>query len=110
FFLARPLAAGIADLVTRGNVPTLLDGLAHITLPAITLGVLGTAYVSRMVRSAVLDILNEDYVRTARAKGLSQARVIVKHVLRNAMLPVITVIGLQFGVLLGSAVVTETVF
>jgi ABC-type dipeptide/oligopeptide/nickel transport system permease component len=68
------------------------------------------AIVARMTRSSVLEVLREDYVMTARAKGLSEARIILKHVLRNAMLPVLTIVGLQFGALLAGAIITETIF
>jgi len=83
---------------------------ASLILPAVTLGMALAAVLSRMVRSALLEVLNEDYVRTARAKGLSERAVILRHALRNALLPVVTVLGLQLGVLLGGAVVTEMVF
>jgi peptide/nickel transport system permease protein len=82
----------------------------HLVLPAITLGAFSTARNARLIRSSVLDVLSNDYVRTARAKGLSQATVILRHVLKNAMLPVTTVIGLDLGTLLGGAVITETIF
>jgi len=81
-----------------------------IVLPAITLGTALAAVLSRMVRSALLEVLHEDYIRTARAKGLPESAVIWRHGLRNALLPVVTVLGLQLGVLLGGAVVTEMVF
>ena len=83
---------------------------ASIVLPAVTLGTALAAVLSRMVRSSLLEVLHEDYVRTARAKGLSERTVILRHALRNALLPVVTVLGLQLGVLLGGAVVTEMVF
>jgi len=83
---------------------------SSIVLPAITLGTALAAVLSRMVRSSLLEVLNEDYIRTARAKGLGERAVIWRHGLRNAMLPVVTVLGLQLGVLLGGAVVTEMVF
>ena len=86
------------------------DGIRSIVLPAITLGTALAAILSRMVRSAVLEVLNEDFIRTARAKGMSEWRVILKHALGNATLPVITVLGLQLGALLGGAVITETIF
>lgn len=86
------------------------DGLSSLVLPAITLGTALAAILSRMVRSTLLEVLNEDYIRTARAKGLSERTVIVKHGLRNALLPTITLLGLQLGTLLGGAVITETVF
>ncbi len=86
------------------------DGLASLVLPAITLGTALAAVLSRMVRSTLLEVLSEDYIRTARAKGLSERQVVLHHGLRNAMLPIITLLGLQLGTLLGGAVITETVF
>ena len=85
-------------------------GLAHLLLPALTLGASMAAIVARMTRSSVLEVLREDYVMTARAKGLSEARVVLKHVLRNALLPVLTIVGLQFGGLLAGSIITETIF
>jgi peptide/nickel transport system permease protein len=84
--------------------------LQHLVLPAITLGAFSTARNARLIRSSVLEVLSNDYVRTARAKGLANATVILRHVLKNAMLPVTTVIGLDLGALLGGAVITETIF
>jgi len=84
--------------------------LTHIILPSITLGVAYMALIARVSRAAVLDVINEDYVRTARAKGLSEFIVKYKHIFRNALIPVITIIGLQFGSLIASTVVVETVF
>jgi peptide/nickel transport system permease protein len=84
--------------------------LQSLIMPTITLGVFSMAIVSRMTRSTMLDSLMQDYVRTARAKGVGEATVVYKHALRNAFIPVLTVIGLQFGTLLGGAVLTETVF
>lgn len=86
------------------------EGLAHIALPALTLGLIFIGPVARMTRTAALEVMNADYVRTARAKGLAERTVIIRHVLRNALIPVITLIGLQAGFLLGGAVVTETIF
>lgn len=86
------------------------DGFASLLLPALTLGLGMAAILARMVRSALLDTLNEDYIRTARAKGLPMRTVVWRHALRNALLPVITLLGLQLGALLGGAVITETVF
>ena len=86
------------------------EGWASLVLPAITLGAALAAILSRMIRSALLEILNEDFIRTARAKGLREIEVILFHGLPNALLPVITILGLQLGVLLGGAVITETVF
>ena len=85
-------------------------GLAHIILPAVTLGAALSAILTRIVRSSVLEELGEDYVRTARAKGLPERKVIYKHVLKNGLIPVVTVLGLQFGVLLAGAIITERVF
>ncbi|MDH5257967.1 MAG: ABC transporter permease [Gammaproteobacteria bacterium] len=86
------------------------EGLSSMILPAITLGTSMAAILARMVRSTLLEVLNEDYIRTARAKGLTETQVIWRHGLRNAMLPVITLVGLQLGTLLGGAVITETIF
>jgi ABC-type dipeptide/oligopeptide/nickel transport system permease component len=85
-------------------------GWEHLVLPALTLGAFAMASIARLTRSAVLEVLRQDYVRTARAKGLSELAVVVKHTLKNAALPVVTITALQFGTLLGGAVVTETVF
>ena len=79
-------------------------------LPAVALATIPMAIIARMTRSALLDVLGLDYVRTARAKGLRERSVILKHALRNAMLPVVTIIGLSFGLLLGGAILTETIF
>jgi peptide/nickel transport system permease protein len=87
-----------------------MQGPASIVLPAITLGTALAAILSRMVRAALLEVLNEDYVRTARAKGLGEFHVITRHALRNATLPILTLLGLQLGTLLGGAVITEMVF
>jgi peptide/nickel transport system permease protein len=86
------------------------EGWSSLVLPALTLGLGMAAILARMVRSALLDTLNEDYIRTARAKGLPMRTVVWRHALRNALLPVITLLGLQLGALLGGAVITETVF
>lgn len=86
------------------------DSLASLVLPALTLGTAMAAILSRMVRASLLEVLGEDYIRTARAKGMSERIVLVHHAMRNAMLPVITLLGLQLGTLLGGAVITEIVF
>jgi len=86
------------------------DGAVSLVLPAITLGTGLAAVLARMVRASVLEVLGEDYIRTARAKGLSEAAVLRRHALRNAWLPVLTLVGLQLGGVLGGAVITETVF
>ena len=94
----------------RGGPLWTIDGIRAIILPAITLGGVFIGPVARMTRTAVLDVLTADHVRTARAKGLTERLVVLRHALRNALVPVITLIGLQIGFLLGGAVVTETVF
>lgn len=86
------------------------DGLRHIVLPALTLATTSVAIISRLTRSGMLEVLGRDYVRTARAKGVSPLGVVGKHALKNALIPVVTVVGLQYGFLLGGAVVTETIF
>ncbi len=86
------------------------SAVRHLILPAIVLGTVPLATIARMTRSAMLEVLGEDYVRTARAKGLAPSRVVVVHALRNALIPVVTVLGLQVGALLGGAILTETVF
>ena len=87
-----------------------LDRLQHIALPVMTLCIISFALYSRFMRASMLDVINTDYVRTARAKGLSEKRVIMRHVFRNALIPIVTVAALNFGGLLGGAIVTETVF
>ncbi len=89
---------------------SLADRLHHLVLPAIVLGVVNSALILRFTRASMLDVLGEDHIRTARAKGVSEARVILHHALRNALIPVLTVLGLTFALLVGGAIVTETVF
>ena len=97
--------------IQLGLLPVSGSGtFAHLVLPAITLGGSLAAILTRMVRTAMLEELNQDYIRTARAKGLAEGVVVYKHALRNAMVPVLTVVGLQFGALLAGAIVTETIF
>jgi peptide/nickel transport system permease protein len=100
----------ILDALIQRDWHTLWDVIRHLVLPAIALGSIPLAIITRITRAAVLDVQNEDYVRTARAKGLPPLTVDRRHVLRNAMLPVSTIIGLQTGLLLSGAVLTETVF
>lgn len=100
----------LVDPLLVGRLDAFIDALKHLVLPAITLASIPLSSITRMTRAAVLDVMNEDYVRTARAKGLREARVESRHIMRNAWLPVITVIGWQVGTLLGGAVITETVF
>ena len=100
----------LIDSLRSGDPGAFRSALLHLVLPAIALGTIPLAVIARMTRSAMLEVLNEDYVRTARAKGLSPLRVVGLHALRNALIPVITVIGLQVGSLFGGAVLTETIF
>ena len=100
----------LIDSLLSGQQGAFRSALSHLILPAIVLGTIPLAVIARQTRSAMLEVLGEDYVRTARAKGLSPARVIGLHTLRNAMIPVITVIGLQVGVLFAGAILTETIF
>ena len=100
----------IVDSILTGNAEALLNGIKHLILPAIALGTIPMAIVARMTRSAMLEVLEQDYVRTARAKGLAERVVTLRHALKNALLPIITILGLQVGVLLSGAVLTETIF
>jgi len=100
----------LIDSVISGQKGAFLDAARHLILPTIVLGTVPLAVIARMTRSSMLEVLEEDYVRTARAKGLSAYRVIGIHALRNALIPVVTVIGLQIGALLAGAVLTETIF
>ncbi len=98
------------DSLIAGDWGAFLSALHHLVLPAIVLGTIPLAVIARQTRSSMLEVLGEDYVRTARAKGLSNFRVIMVHTLRNALISVVTVIGLQVGLLLAGAILTETIF
>jgi peptide/nickel transport system permease protein len=98
------------NALVTGNWKVFGDAIRHLILPAIALGTIPMAIIARITRSNLLDVLSLDYIRTARAKGVKERGVVLKHGLRNAMLPLVTIIGLQFGALLGGAVLTETVF
>jgi peptide/nickel transport system permease protein len=100
----------ILDAMLTQNWAAFRDAVWHIIMPAVTLSTIPTAIVARMTRSAMLEVLRQDFIKTAKAKGLSNFNVIFKHSLRNALIPVVTTIGLQFGVLLGGAILTETIF
>jgi dipeptide transport system permease protein len=100
----------IIDAWLSGEEGAVKSALAHLILPSIVLGTIPMAVIARMTRSSMLEVLGEDYIRTARAKGLSPIRVVMKHGLRNALIPVVTVIGLQVGTLLSGAILTETIF
>jgi dipeptide transport system permease protein len=100
----------LVDSLLSGEPGAFKSALSHLILPTIALGTIPLAVIARMTRSAMLEVLREDYVRTARAKGLSRMRVIGVHALRNALIPVVTIIGLQIGTLLAGAVLTESIF
>jgi len=106
----HPTGFYVLDGIVTLNFEAAWDAAAHLILPAIALGSIPLAIVARITRAAVLDVQNEDYVRTARAKGVSSRLVDRRHIFRNAMLPVVTIIGLQTGLLLSGAILTETVF
>lgn len=100
----------VVDAIITGNGRALVDALAHLALPALTAGTAYGAILARVVRSSMLEVLSQDYVRTARSKGLAPRRIILRHAFRNALIPVITVAGLEAGSLLSGSVVLETVF
>ncbi|MFN3178779.1 MAG: ABC transporter permease [Thermus sp.] len=107
----RPITGFLVlDGILALKPQVLADALRHLILPALTLGTIPLAILTRITRSAMLEVLSQDYVRTARAKGLAERQVILKHALKNALLPVVTIVGLQFGTLLGGAILTETIF
>src|SRR5215207_349172 len=108
--LDHPTNFYVLDAILAGDWNAFVDTVKHLILPAIALGSIPLAIIARITRASVLDVQNEDYVRTARAKGLAPMAVDYRHVLRNAMLPISTIIGLQVGLLLSGAVLTETVF
>jgi len=100
----------VLDAVLEGNWQAAGDALWHLVLPALTLGTIPLAIIAKITRSGMLDVLRSDYIRTARAKGLSERAVLLRHALRNALVPILTIIGLQTGLLLGGAVLTEHIF
>jgi peptide/nickel transport system permease protein len=100
----------VLDSILKADWEALKDVLLHLTLPAAALSTIPLAIVARMTRSSMLEVLKQDYIKTARAKGLSEAKIVLKHALRNGLIPVVTVVGLQFGILMGGAILTETVF
>src|SRR5438132_1228956 len=114
YHLDRPLPEQYATYVVGSvlalDVDALRSSLIHLVLPSLTLGYFSTAVVARMTRSSMLEVLGQDYMRTARAKGLAERLIVVRHGLRNALIPTVTVIGLTFGSLLSGAVLTETIF
>ncbi len=106
----RVTGMSLIDGVLTGNAPVVQSSLRHLVLPAVALGATSMATIARMARSTMLEVLHLDYVRTARAKGVGERRVVSHHALRNALLPVVTLVGLQLGLLLSGAVLTETIF
>jgi peptide/nickel transport system permease protein len=100
----------VVDSVLAGDLDALRSSLLHLVLPALTLGYFSTAVIARMTRSSMLEVLGQDYMRTARAKGLRERVIVLRHALRNALIPTVTIIGLTFGSLLSGAVLTETIF
>ncbi|MBA4168923.1 MAG: ABC transporter permease [Chloroflexi bacterium] len=110
YFIPRVTNFMTVDALIAGEPGGFIDALRHLVLPALALGTIPLAVIMRITRASVIDVLNEDYVRTAHAKGLRDRTVDGRHILRNALLPVVTVIGLQTGLLLGGAILTETIF
>jgi dipeptide transport system permease protein len=110
YYFDQPTGFMLIDTLLSGESGAFVDAVRHLILPAIVLGTVPLGVIARMTRSSMLEVLSEDYVRTARAKGLSPFRVIGVHALRNALLPVVTVIGLSVSSLLAGAVLTETIF
>ena len=100
----------LADSLLARDVAAFGDALRHLVLPASILSVISLAMITRVTRAAMLDVLHEDYLRTARAKGVPESRVVLKHALRNASVPILTVVGIQLGQLIGGVVITETIF
>jgi peptide/nickel transport system permease protein len=108
--LTRITGANVIDALIQGNWVALSDSLQHLVLPAIALGFPSMAIIARQVRAAMIEVMGQDYITTARSKGLARAPVVLRHALRNALIPVVTVIGLQMGYLLSGAIIIETVF
>lgn len=106
----RVTGFSVIDSLIAGNAHLVLLSLRHLALPAVTLGTIPLAVIARITRSEMLSTRSQDHVRTARAKGLPERRVVLRHILRNALIPVVTVVGLQLGLLLSGAVLTETIF
>jgi peptide/nickel transport system permease protein len=100
----------LLDAILTWNGEAFKDALLHLALPAMALSTIPLSIVARMTRSSMLEVLRQDYIKTAKAKGLSEVKIVLKHALRNGLIPVVTVVGLQFGILMGGAILTETVF
>lgn len=110
YFFPQPTGFMLIDSLLSGQKGAFASAAAHLILPSVVLATIPLAVIARQTRSAMLEVLGEDYIRTARAKGMPPARVVGIHALRNAMIPVITTIGLQIGVLMAGAILTETIF
>ncbi len=110
FLLALVSNSSILNGILTGNFALVRDALWHLILPSMAVGTISLAVIARMTRSSLLDVLGQDYIRTARAKGLKENLVIIKHAMRNALVPIVTIIGIQTGGLLSGAVLTETIF
>ncbi|WP_349295142.1 ABC transporter permease subunit (plasmid) [Thioclava sp. 'Guangxiensis'] len=110
FYFDTPTGFMLIDSLLSGQDGAFTSALSHLILPAVVLGTIPLAVIARQTRSAMLEVMGEDYVRTARAKGMSGRRVVMVHALRNAMVPVVTTIGLQIGLLMAGAILTETIF
>jgi len=110
FFFPKVTGFMLIDSLLSGKAGAFQSAMSHLILPTIVLGTIPLAVIARQTRSAMLEVLGEDYIRTAKAKGLSPFRVVAVHALRNALIPVITTIGLQIGVLMAGAILTETIF
>jgi peptide/nickel transport system permease protein len=110
FLLQLISNSAILNGILTGNITLIRDALWHLILPATAVGTISLAVIARMTRSSLLEVLGLDYIRTARAKGLIERLVISKHALRNALIPIVTIIGIQIGGLLGGAILTETIF
>lgn len=110
FELQRTTGFVLVDTLVHGEFEMFLDALRRLVLPALALATIPMAMIARITRSSMLEVLGSDYVRTARAKGLDSEKVVLRHALRNALIPIVTLVGLEFGYLLGGAVLTETVF
>jgi peptide/nickel transport system permease protein len=102
--------AGLSSVEPGHGIHFVIDRLQHLALPAFAIAFISIATYSRYMRASMLEVINSDYVRTARAKGLKERRVIMRHAFRNALIPIVTLVGLNFGALFGGAIVTETIF
>jgi len=110
FYVREITGLYLVDTLLRADLRAFGDAVRHLVLPAVALGTVPMAVIARMTRSSMLEVLREDYIRTARAKGLTERSVVLRHALRNAFVPTLTMIALEFGYLLGGAIITETIF